>query len=81
MAKNLDVAIGSLNMYIDMKTTDPTPQLPNLRLQQRRTRKNEDDASESIKASNSIMDRNPMDILRTADDERVRGSAAKMIVS
>lgn len=30
--KNLDLALGSLNLFIDLKSTDPNPILPNLRL-------------------------------------------------
>ena len=56
--KNLDLALGSLPYFIDLKTNDPNPVLPNLRLNKRLRRKNEtkDDQGELfLKKANNIL--------------------------
>lgn len=39
--KNLDLALGTLPLFMDLKSNDPTPLFANLRLNKRLRRKNE----------------------------------------
>jgi hypothetical protein len=41
IAKNLDLDVGSLNDFLDLRSTDPNPHLPNRRLD-RKTLKKQD---------------------------------------
>lgn len=39
VAKNLEIDLGSLNQFIDLRSIDPTPSLPNLRMARKINRK------------------------------------------
>ncbi|CAD8088952.1 unnamed protein product [Paramecium sonneborni] len=63
IAKNLDLDVGSLNDFLDLRSTDPNPRLPNRRLD-RKTQKRQDqipkkfeqakEEKETVKASEII---------------------------